>query len=692
MANYTITFKSLSAGANDNPYVVNVGGSSGTAIALNGADQPFVTQEDDSEDMFTPIRTQSGYLRIVDNGKDANGTALSADWWKDIVPLTAFGRPITLTKGSTVVWQGYIQTQTFSGELYGGTQEREYPVICPLSVLEAAKPDTTERNTRSFAYLLWTILRAAQTTGIVEFNNIYFQGGADARTWLQTKIDWKNFHSTDNDGVVSAKYSMYQILEDVCTFWGWTCRTQGKDVYFTCADDSTEQNYLQVTLAQLQNLAGSTGTIISRSNIPTVVLEGDIFASTDNSDYVMNGPSRAVVTADVNKQKTVMQFAPKAYENQMDAGGYTWVQGEDDLTGFFTTQPIVPALPTSGLTTEELVARSSVTGSGFCRRQIFESTDSTDAEKVDAIVLALKCITDQQSQSGWSLDHQIEIDTVYPMDYTGGSFKFTGSLFVGCKRFTDGNELHMRFGIGSDRDHAKWWYMNPIPDGGDIVCGWNGTVHRFIARLEGGNIISTAAYHINAAGILTSVDFKSSTIPAPDSGGYGRLFIDIIGCGVQNFTIGDFAVEFSREVTEIPTNVHAVRPRVMKESRDTSHEYTAVNWNQSKDEWSADCIFASDNNLEYGYGLLLDASGGYVATVPYSGSPEHPEQHLANRVSNYWRNSKRKLMVDLRYNLIPSILPYNFVNIGGGPNFYPSSISHDWRNDKIQIGLMEISI
>jgi hypothetical protein len=130
----------------------------------------------------------------------------------------------------------------------------------------------------------------------------------------------------------------------------------------------------------------------------------------------------------------------------------------------------------------------------------------------------------------------------------------------------------------------------------------------------------------------------------------------------------------------------------MSSRRDTSHEYTAENWNQSKDEWNADCIFASDNNLEYGYGLLLDASGGYVATVPYSGSPEHPEQHLANRVSNYWRNSKRKLMVDLRYNLIPSILPYNFVNIGGGPNFYPSSISHDWRNDKVQIGLMEISI
>lgn len=672
MADYTISFKSLLAGT---VYTLNIG-SGNDDIALKGAAQPFVTQEDDDEDMFTPIRTQSGYLRIVDDGSVAGFN------WKNLVPLTAFGKPVALMDGSTVVWQGYIQTQTFSGELYGGTQEREYPVICPLSVLEAKEPSVVERDTKSFAYLLWTILSAAQTTGIVEFDNIYFQGGADARTWLQTKIDWKNFHNTDSDGVVSAKYSMYQILEDVCTFWGWTCRTQGKDVYFTCADDSTEQNFLQTTLAQLETLGANTGSVISRTSVS---LSGDVFASRDNDDYIINGPSRAVVTADVNKQKTVMNFAPKAYENQMDAAGYTWVQGEDDLTGFFTT-PIVRALPTSGLTTEELVARSSVEGSGFCRRQIFESTESTDAEKVDAIVLAMAC---RMIRGYLTIFDQIQIDTVYPMDYTGGSFKFTGSLFVGCKRYTDGNELHMRFGIGSDRDHAKWWYMNPIPDGGDITCGWSDSVRDFIARLEGGNIMSTAAYHINSLGFLTDVDFKSSTIPAPTSGGYGRLFIDIIGCGVENFTIGDFAVEFSREVTEIPTNVHAVRPRVMKESRDTSHEYTAVNWNQSKDEWSADCIFASDNNLEYGYGLLLNATGGYVAVVPYGNTTEHPEQHLANRVSNYWANSKRKLMTDLRFNMIPTIRPNNLVSMND-TTFYPASISHDWRDDKVTIGLMEL--
>ena len=55
MNNYSITFKSLRAGT---VYTLNIGGGTGAAIPLKGGAQPFTTQEDDSDDMFTPIRTQ----------------------------------------------------------------------------------------------------------------------------------------------------------------------------------------------------------------------------------------------------------------------------------------------------------------------------------------------------------------------------------------------------------------------------------------------------------------------------------------------------------------------------------------------------------------------------------------------------------------------------------------------------------
>ena len=66
---WKIKFKSLRAGTD---YCVNIykDGTlpSGYPLTLKGGAQPFTTQEDDSDDMFTPIRTQTGYLRIVDDG------------------------------------------------------------------------------------------------------------------------------------------------------------------------------------------------------------------------------------------------------------------------------------------------------------------------------------------------------------------------------------------------------------------------------------------------------------------------------------------------------------------------------------------------------------------------------------------------------------------------------------------------
>ena len=148
--NYSITFVSLRAGTT---YTLNIGGGEGATIALHGAAEPFVTDEDDSEDMFTPVRSQSGYFRIVDNGTDASGNQLSADWWKDLVPAIDSDRPVVLTADSTVVWQGFMQSQTFSGELYGNPQEREFPVVCPLGMIAGEEADYTN-GIRNFAFVL----------------------------------------------------------------------------------------------------------------------------------------------------------------------------------------------------------------------------------------------------------------------------------------------------------------------------------------------------------------------------------------------------------------------------------------------------------------------------------------------------------------------------------------------------------
>ena len=71
---WQIPFKSRRTGT---VYTVNIYDStySGNPMVLKGGSEPFVTEEDNTEDEFTPIRTQSGYLNIADDGRTADDTA-----------------------------------------------------------------------------------------------------------------------------------------------------------------------------------------------------------------------------------------------------------------------------------------------------------------------------------------------------------------------------------------------------------------------------------------------------------------------------------------------------------------------------------------------------------------------------------------------------------------------------------------
>ena len=188
--NYSISFKSLRTNA---VYTLNIGGGSGTAIALKGGAQPFTTEENDDEDQFCPIRTQTGHIRIVDDGKDANGNALAADWWKDLAPINDTERPVTLTgvdaNGNSLgtLWQGFMQAQNFGGTLFGNPQEREFPVQCIISVLAAKKVSTTQTQLCNFAYLLRYIFNTLPSD--LRPTSYVIQGGAHAQQWLLKQLD-----------------------------------------------------------------------------------------------------------------------------------------------------------------------------------------------------------------------------------------------------------------------------------------------------------------------------------------------------------------------------------------------------------------------------------------------------------------------------------------------------------------------
>ena len=689
--NYSITFKSLRTGT---VYTVNIGGGSGETVPLKGAAEPFVTTEDGDEDMFAPLRTQSGYIRIVDDGKDANGNVLGDGWWKDLLPKNNTERPVSLitTIGAsyTVHWQGFIQSQNFSGVLYGNPQEREFPVQCILSSLVGASIPSNIGQMRNFAWVIATLVGVVESASgnAVFINNYHFQGGADAKTWLLTKVDWQLFMHVV-EGALVPKYDAQEVLTDICKFWGWTMRTQGLSAYFTCMDDSAE-NSTWITFTREEMLALTASTSGETSTTSTVTLGGDIFANTNNEELLTRGVKRAVVKVDVDAEDTTMEFAPVDMEAAMGEPSI-WVDGGLPMVGYFRTATKYNLTSESRL----LSAYTESNIGGFERRILFSTAEAEDGQAMDSILIRRDYV--EVSGHGSTI---IQLATKQVMAYGGGSLTIKGNIYEGAQAINttdEGAGIYMRIGIGMSHATASWFWASIT--GSDlshltIENGWSqSSNYETLISVFGNTLGGVKIIHDVSVGELR---LEYPKIPIANDL-YGYLYVDILGGREIDapYEIGDFEVEFTKETTIWPTSFDDVRARTIKKKLATTKEYAAENASTVEDKWNADCIFATDNGLEYGHGIIMKPDGGFVETVQYGGSStnqQHPEQHLVNRVANFGNKARRMLTMTLRKGVgtVNDVTPRTKVSLGDADRWYALSISHNWRDDEKIITMVEL--
>lgn len=659
--NYSISFKSLRTGV---LYTVTIGGSSGTTIPLMGGAQPFTTQESDDDDMFTPIRTQSGYIRIVDNGKDANGNAWD---WKDLLPTTDTDRPVTLTDGTgTVVWQGFMQAQNFGGVLYGNPQEREFPVHCALTILEGTDINYQQTAIQNFAYLLQQITNciATQGGGQVAIENVIIQGNTDAQQWLLKRIDWQNFVDEDGDGNLTARFNLYQCLEDLCRFWGWTARTYRKNLYLTCADDSSEQTFLTLTMANLATMAGGSSAGTTGGAFTNLTPSGDIFASTDQNDYRQRGANKATVKADGNRaDEEFLKFAPDTFVKSMINGGWQGAISDEGMYVNYTVDKTQMSLP--------LMTGSAVSGNASFN--VANIMASLGAEGDEYPVIRIK--------KTYNSSVFASMETVYQHSFKG-ILTLQGTVYrkahkLESKDDTNSNieagnkTMIMRLGIGTDRNNASWWNGRT----------WSNSVTTFTVAIGGSdgylwtkNTSGTSHTYNRGIGV---------------NGLVGKIFVDFLGSSDLDEVDGQRSFEISEFLLKIQQKAPG-RSFGNKEDWVSTREYKSSNQNNVRMEWNADCIYATDLNMANGFGVVLNADGSHFEGFVYgSGSAIAPEQHLANRVTAYWAAAKRKLEVELRTDQITEPSPQNRVTIDSTTG-YPIALGREWRDDVTKLTILEL--
>ena len=683
---WKIKFKSLRAGTD---YTVNIykDGTlpSGYPLTLKGGAQPFTTEEDDSEDMFTPIRTQSGYLRIVDDGWAVNANGENVRWnWKELLPSTDTDRPVTLThqtgSSPTVDWQGFMQAQDFGSVLYGNPQERECPIQCVLTVTQGTDINYQQTAIQNFAYLLKTIIDSIPNFigGNSVFSDILVQGGADAKTWLQKRIDWQNFVSEDSDGKLVARFSMYQCLEDMCRFWGLTARTHGGTLFLMCADDANMTNFLQMSYYQLTLLATNHDGGSTSEQFVSINLSGDIFANTNQDEFLQRGFNKAVVTSEGNTaDEKVINYAPTGVAKYLMTFTPTIeiIDGQGigyygDLLSFPTDQAPSPFM----------------SGSAVGNKGAFSFIVSAASDLNNTAIRIKKSYDGNTFASLQTVyQHSFYNDNDGNVFYNGG-IRLHGYIWqkrYKVEDYTSTNKagrksMYIRLGIGKTRATAKWFGNE----------GWSSNEQIFEVTVGNADDLLRPKFQQGSL-IITSDEISTSGVTLE-----GNLYIDFLGSsdldvinGERAFFITDFNIEFERNrvLTFIGEGI---------KSRYGSQSYSASNGNSVRNEWNADCVYASDNEMYFGYGVILNPDGTYYKTFGNTGITA--EQYLANRVVNYWQTSKRRLQAELRSNVsignnivVGNINPQCKVTLDSTTG-YPIAIGRDWRDDILKLTILEL--
>lgn len=685
---WKIPFKSLRSGK---VYTVNIYKDgflpSGYPLTLKGASQPFFTQEDDDEDIFKAVRTISGYLSIVDDGlaMNANGNTVAFNW-RDIIPFTDTDRPVTLTNDSAVLWRGFMQAQNFGFRLYGNPQEKSFPIQCPLTIIEGTDVDYQHHAIENFAYLLNEIINdipeLCRPTGLI------VQGGADAREWLMKRIDWQNFVSVDSDGETEARFNLYQCLQEMCRFWGWSARIQANFLYLTCADDSTETNALTLSCgyvgSDLYTLANGTSAGTVGTMLIPKTLTGNIFASNSNNDYQLRGPNKATITADINiaDDYVINPFDSKLETEMLTP---TWNDGESvnvNDTWVHYTQDVL------SVDRYYLEATANGTYGSFAVLSALVPDSGGQYRKIGNVIRIKKSY-----DSGTVF---VSLASKYEHSFHNGFLRITGDVYRAGERYdtTEGRwysgnaDMWMRIGIGKTRNTAMWW--NGKEWGSSVVACrltlGNRNEEMFTRYWDGSQEPGHEAVESNIVEI---------------SNLSGRLFIEMLGSnssvvqdlnGEKMLDIKDFAISFTKNDTVTKQRYPNsgwwdIKPK----EQPKDYKYKAKNNNNIHIEFEDTDFFATDDNMVMAYGVIMNNDYSFFDGTTYGGSAvkEKPEQHFANRVTDYWSSSKRKIYTELRYELVDDITPRHKITIDG-TTAYPVAISHDWRDDILMLTLIEL--
>lgn len=279
------------------------------AVELVGAEEPIVTEEDSNDDIFTPIRTQSGYIRIIAE----NSRILT-----DIMPNNATDKKVLLRDVTNAIneWCGYLQVQNYTQELGPTPYELELPIISQLAVLDSIDFEPEIGQGTSFVNRgLWEIAKYLYH-GFAHFysiGNIYLPDNVGHYSSTQGKctdlsacLARENFFELniiDNRIVSEDKYETKKwadVLTNICQFFGWSLHEHAGDMFFLSQYDVSVDKMRKISFEDLLDVNNNTHAtlvdIVGTIKYPTQDIDGK-----NHTLQFVSGKKKVTVSSDPNK-------------------------------------------------------------------------------------------------------------------------------------------------------------------------------------------------------------------------------------------------------------------------------------------------------------------------------------------------------------------------------------------------------
>lgn len=200
-------------------------------MQLVGADNPFYYEDDASDDLLNDvIRYRTGYIRIIDD--ELNDQS-------NIYPSSTFDRFVNVLYDNVVVFNGYIQVQSFSKELTPAPRVVELPVISPLGLF----------NKRMFSNILpptsvslGDMLNRALANS--NYERVYVPDISDASlSQMVFSLAFSPWNDNYHHSMTTSSYhnvmkgkSFDYLIECICKAFGWICHDTPTALVFTSFD------------------------------------------------------------------------------------------------------------------------------------------------------------------------------------------------------------------------------------------------------------------------------------------------------------------------------------------------------------------------------------------------------------------------------------------------------------------------